>query len=125
MGWEEATEAEATAGCCGEIFLLQGSAKPISETPARKTGLLDKNPGMRALLGYPIELEMDHFGLAVNCSFTGTGGKQRNQSMSCLLQFLSRYPAPDVCKQKGKEGKWQVPERNRNVILWVERDCQT
>lgn len=68
---------------------------------------------------------MDRFGLAVNCSLAGTEGKQRSQAMICLLQFLNRYPAPDVCKQKVKEGKRQVPEQNQNVILWVERDCQT
>lgn len=53
---------------------------------------------------------MDHFRLSVNCSLAGTEEKQKSQEIICLLQFLSRYPAPDVGKQEAKEGKWQVPE---------------
>jgi len=100
----------STSTALWEELPMEGSAKPISETPARKTGLLNRALDTGALLSHPSELELDHFGLAVNCSFTGTEGKQRSQRMRCLLQFLSRYPAPDVCKQKAKEGKWQVPE---------------
>lgn len=62
------------------------------------------------LLCSPRKLEMDHFRLSVNCSLAGTEEKQKSQEIICLLQFLSRYPAPDVGKQEAKEGKWQVPE---------------